>query len=68
VRKEQYDRVRAALEKLPSADREVLVLRYLEQLSSADIAAVLELGESAVKMRHSRALERLSRLLIGDDA
>src|SRR5437868_9270150 len=38
VRKEQRDRVRLALSRLPAADREVLELRYLEQLSTADIA------------------------------
>ena len=66
VRKEQRERVRSALAKLPAADREVLVSRYLEQLSTADIAAVLEIGEGAVKMRHRRALDRLSRLLTAE--
>jgi RNA polymerase sigma-70 factor, ECF subfamily len=66
VRKEQRERVRTALARLPAADRNVLVLRYLEQLSTADIAGVLEIGEGAVKMRHRRALDRLSRLLTGD--
>jgi RNA polymerase sigma-70 factor (ECF subfamily) len=66
VRKELRERVRAALAQLSAADREVLVLRYLEQLSTADIAAVLEVGEGAVKMRHRRALDRLSRLLGGE--
>jgi DNA-directed RNA polymerase specialized sigma24 family protein len=44
----------------------VLVLRYLEQLATADIAAVLGLTEGAVKVRHLRALERLRGLLGGD--
>jgi len=66
VRKEQRDRVRSALARLSPADREVLELRYLEQLSTADIAGVLEIGEGAVKMRHRRALDRLSRLLTGE--
>jgi RNA polymerase sigma-70 factor, ECF subfamily len=66
VHKELRERVRAALDALPNGDREVLVLRYLEGLSTAEIAAVLDLGESAVKMRHRRALDRMSRVL-GDD-
>jgi RNA polymerase sigma-70 factor (ECF subfamily) len=65
IRKEQRERVRSALVRLPAADREVLELRYLEQLPTADIAGVLEIGEGAVKMRHRRALDRLSRLLGG---
>ncbi len=63
VRKELQERARVALARLAVADREVLVLRYLEQLPTAEIAAVLGIGESAVKMRHRRALDRLSRLL-----
>jgi RNA polymerase sigma-70 factor (ECF subfamily) len=60
---ELRDRVRAALESLESNDREVLTLRYLEQLSTREIAAVLAITEAAVKTRHRRALERLRRRL-----
>jgi RNA polymerase sigma-70 factor (ECF subfamily) len=56
-------RVRAALAQLPEEDRQVLVLRYLEQLSVRDIAAVVGISEGAVKMRRTRALERLCGLL-----
>jgi RNA polymerase sigma-70 factor (ECF subfamily) len=63
VRQERVAAVQAALLQLPQTDREVLVLRYLEQLSTAETAAVLEVTEPAVKMRHRRALERLSQHL-----
>jgi RNA polymerase sigma-70 factor (ECF subfamily) len=56
-------RVQAAIEELPPRDREVLVLRYLEQLSTLEIASVLGIGEAAVKTRHRRALERLRKQL-----
>src|SRR5262245_31291362 len=65
-RMELRDRLRAALALLGERDREVIVLRYLEDLSVAEIAAVLGLTEGAVKMRQLRALERL-RTLLGDD-
>ncbi len=65
-REELRDRVRAALAQLPERDREVLVLRHLEQLSTPEIAAVMAITEGAVYTRHLRALERLRRLL-GDD-
>jgi RNA polymerase sigma-70 factor (ECF subfamily) len=64
--KEARHRLRAALAQLSERDREVVVLRYLEDLSVADIAAVLGLTEGAMKMRQLRALERLRKLL-GDD-
>jgi RNA polymerase sigma-70 factor (ECF subfamily) len=60
---ELRERVRAALEALEPHDREVLVLRYLEQLTTKEIAAVLGITEAAVKTRHRRALERLRRRL-----
>jgi RNA polymerase sigma-70 factor (ECF subfamily) len=65
-REELRDRVQAALAQLAESDREVLVLRHLEQLPTRDIAAVLGITEGAVYMRHLRALERL-RNLLGDD-
>jgi RNA polymerase sigma-70 factor (ECF subfamily) len=66
LREELRARVRAALERLAEPDRQVLALRYLEQLSHAEIAAVLGIKEGAVKARHVRALERL-RGLLGPD-
>jgi len=60
---ELRERVRAALEALEPHDREVLVLRYLEQLATKEVAAVLGITEAAVKTRHRRALERLRRRL-----
>jgi RNA polymerase sigma-70 factor (ECF subfamily) len=63
LREEVLDRVRTALEALDLRDREVLVLRYLEQLKTSEIASILEISEAAVKTRHRRALERLRRQL-----
>ena len=55
--------VRAGLEQLTVADREVLILRHLEQLSTAETASVLKCSEGAVKVRLLRALRRLRELL-----
>jgi RNA polymerase sigma-70 factor (ECF subfamily) len=66
LRDERRDRVQAALASLSEGDREVLVLRYLEHLSTREIAAILGLAESSVKTRQLRALRRLGDLL-GDD-
>jgi RNA polymerase sigma-70 factor (ECF subfamily) len=60
---EQRDQVRAALGRLADADREVLVLRYLEQLSAAEAGAVLGVSEGAVRVRVLRALRRLRALM-----
>jgi RNA polymerase sigma-70 factor (ECF subfamily) len=65
---EMLGRVRAALTQLSTMDREILILRHLEQLSIAESAAILEITESAAKQRHVRALRRIRRLLHDDEA
>lgn len=67
VRQEDQHRVRQALALLSEVDREVLVLRYVEQLTIKEIAAVLEISEAAIHMRHMRALRKMHRLLSRDD-
>jgi RNA polymerase sigma-70 factor (ECF subfamily) len=63
---EMRDRLLGALARLGERDREVLVLRYLERLSTEELAAVLGLTPAGVKTRQLRALQRL-RDLLGDD-
>jgi len=60
-------RLHQALAELSERDRDVIVLRHLEQLSVKEIAALLEISPGAVKVRHVRALERLRRLIGEED-
>jgi RNA polymerase sigma-70 factor (sigma-E family) len=59
-----------ALRDLPTQQREVLVLRYFEQLSEAEIAAQLGVPTGTVKSRAARGIASLrsSALLEGVDA
>jgi RNA polymerase sigma-70 factor (ECF subfamily) len=66
LRDELRDRVHTALAQLSSRDREVLVLRHLEQLSTKETAGVLGITPGAAKVQHVRALQRLRRRL-GED-
>ncbi|QEH34820.1 ECF RNA polymerase sigma factor SigD [Aquisphaera giovannonii] len=63
AREERRQQVTAALAALPPRDREVLVMRYLEQLSAAEMAEALDVTEGAVKARLLRALIRMRGLL-----
>jgi RNA polymerase sigma-70 factor (ECF subfamily) len=63
LRKELCGQVQAALTRLREQERDILVMRYLEQLSNKEIAAALGISEGAVKMRHLRALTSLRALL-----
>jgi RNA polymerase sigma factor (sigma-70 family) len=49
----------AALNRLAAGDRLVLALRHFEQLSEAEMAAVLDCAPGTVKSRLSRATARL---------
>jgi predicted DNA-binding protein (UPF0251 family) len=55
--------VRKAIEKLPDAYREVIVLREFEELSYERIAQILDCPSGTVMSRLSRARERLREML-----
>jgi RNA polymerase sigma-70 factor (ECF subfamily) len=59
IREEERVRIRAAVQSLAAADREILELRYVADLPFAEIAERIGAGLGAVKMRHLRALERV---------
>jgi RNA polymerase sigma-70 factor (ECF subfamily) len=60
---EPLERTRLAMQRLPHADREVLVLRYLEQRDVEAVAALLGVSRAAVDARLSRARQRLRAAL-----
>ncbi|MCO6044132.1 sigma-70 family RNA polymerase sigma factor [Aeoliella sp. ICT_H6.2] len=62
-REELMQRVRIAIDALSATDREVLLMRHIEQMPSNEIGALLHMSEAAVNMRHMRALERLRKVL-----
>lgn len=63
AKSEDRKRVVAALCQLTEDDREILILRLVEQLSTKETAAVLEIAEGTVGSRQFRALQRLKKLL-----
>ena len=54
----------AGIGRLGEADREVITLRYLLDLSEAETAAALDIPTGTVKSRLSRALDRLRGQLL----
>jgi len=63
LQRQTVDRVRQAVDALPSDFREVIVLRELEGLSYKDIAVVAGIPIGTVMSRLARARERLIGLL-----
>ena len=65
MRREELAR---GLGRLVPAQREAFLLKYVEELSYEEMAALTGAGESALKMRVMRACERLRDLLSDTDA
>lgn len=59
---EGRDILKQVLAELAYPYREIMVLRFVEELPLKDIAELLEIGESAAKMRLSRARAEFQRL------
>jgi len=58
--------VRQAVARLPDQDRAIVFLRYYQQLSYAEISAVLDIPEATVGTRLHRAREKLKKDLTGE--
>ena len=60
---EGHGLVAQAIEALSDTDREIVVLRGIEQVPVAEVATVLGISAGAVKMRYQRALQSLRERL-----
>lgn len=60
---QHHAHVLTCVEKLPAREREVMMLSAFEELSSVEIAAVLDVTESSVRSRLFRARNLLAELL-----
>jgi RNA polymerase sigma-70 factor (ECF subfamily) len=63
VRAEAVAELRNALDQMAEIDREVLVLRHLEELSNHEVAQILGIDKFAASKRYLRALERLRQAM-----
>jgi RNA polymerase sigma-70 factor (ECF subfamily) len=64
-RREEAERLRQAMTRLPAKYRQMIQLRDLHELSVAETARWLSLTAAAVKTRHHRARKLLVRSLVG---
>lgn len=64
VREETVRRVRQALDRLAEVDREIILLRLVEELPYQEAACLLGIEPAAARQRYGRALLRLRKTLI----
>jgi RNA polymerase sigma-70 factor (ECF subfamily) len=59
-------RIRAALQQLTPDQRQVIILRYIEDWDNQEVASALDKPIGAIKALQHRALEALRKVLTGD--
>ncbi len=62
-KKEMAEQVRGFIDDMSDTDREILLLRYIEELSNQEAAEVLGIEPEAARKRLGRAMRRLAELL-----
>jgi len=65
--RERVTRVRAALDRLPEQQREVIELHWFEESPYDEIAAIVGASVAAVRVRAHRGYERLREILSGHE-
>jgi len=58
---QDVEKVKKAISELPESYREVLIMKFIEELSNSEIAKILEKKEGAVRTLISRAIGRLKK-------
>jgi RNA polymerase sigma-70 factor (ECF subfamily) len=65
IREQQKQHLMSALAALPIRERTALVLREIEELSTAEVAAALGTTESTVRSQVMKAMAKLQSILAG---
>lgn len=58
-KKQDIQRVKMVLSKLNSTDRQIVVLRYFEEMSSGEVAKILGIRDGALRVRTFRVMNKL---------
>jgi RNA polymerase sigma-70 factor (ECF subfamily) len=63
IRKDQSSRLKEAIQKLPDAQKDTILLRFFHDMKIKDIAKITSTNPSTVKSRVSNGLKKLKSLL-----
>lgn len=62
-KKQENQKLKEALDKLPEVERQIVILRYFEELTTAEVAGVIGKREGALRVRSHRVLKKLKEML-----
>lgn len=63
TQKENIEKVRNALAKLGEVDRQIIILRYFEEMSHSEVAKIIKIKEGALRVRTIRLLKKLKEII-----
>lgn len=61
-RKEEIKKVRFVLSKLDEVERQIMILRYFENMPSAEVAKILKIKDGAVRVRTLRIMQKMKAI------
>ena len=64
IRAEHLEILRESMEGMSEMDREVLILRHMEQMTNGEVAHALEIDKSTATKRYIRALKRIREKVV----
>lgn len=62
-RKDNIEMLKRVLAKLNEVDRQIVILRYFEEMSHQEVAKIIGIKEGALRVRTMRLLEKIKVLL-----
>ncbi|MEL6863382.1 MAG: RNA polymerase sigma factor [Bacteroidota bacterium] len=58
----EVSRLKVVLEKIPSGDKAILLMKYQDEMSIKEISSIIDKSESAVKMKLKRAKHKVQKV------
>ena len=62
-KEDEIAKVKKALAKLDELDRQIIVLRYFEELSHTEVARIVNIKEGALRVRTMRLLKKIKEMV-----
>lgn len=59
---ENIEKIRVVLSKLDEVDRQIIVLRFFEEMPSIDVAKILNISDGALRVRAFRATQKMKEI------